>query len=187
MNTPATLYETDRLIVRSFCEGDAAALFDYLHRPTASCFFSLALSDMAAAAQEAKQRGIDNEYFAVCLKHDGALVGDVFAHPEKDQPDTFSIGWNFNPRFAGQGYAHEAAVALVDYLFNERGLRRLYAYVEDTNLPSQRLCEKLGMRREGLFMEFVSFMKDDHGVPVYENTYQYAVLSKEWRTTQSRP
>ena len=51
---------------------------------------------------------------------------------------------------------------------------------EDYNVASQKLCEKLGMRREGLFMEFVSFVKDEDGNPIYENTYQYAILKMEW-------
>ena len=47
-------------------------------------------------------------------------------------------------------------------------------------ISSQHLCEKLGMRREGLFREFVSFVNDADGNPIYENTYQYAILKKEW-------
>ena len=61
-----------------------------------------------------------------------------------------------------------------------KNIRRIYAYTEDYNLSSQRLCEKLGMRREGLFKEFVSFVNDEGGVPIYENTMQYAILKKEW-------
>jgi RimJ/RimL family protein N-acetyltransferase len=61
-----------------------------------------------------------------------------------------------------------------------KNIRRIYAYTEDYNLSSQRLCEKLGMRREGMFMEFVSFVNDEDGVPIYENTMQYAILKKEW-------
>ncbi|MEZ5701249.1 MAG: GNAT family protein [Burkholderiaceae bacterium] len=64
--------------------------------------------------------------------------------------------------------------------------RRLYAYVEDTNLASQKLCERLGMRREGLFMEFVTFKNDAQGAPIYENTMQYALLRHEW-LSQSGP
>ena len=48
-------------------------------------------------------------------------------------------------------------------------------------MPSQKLCEKLGMRCEGLFREFVSFVNDEDGNPIYENTYQYAILKKEWK------
>ena len=34
------------------------------------------------------------------------------------------------------------------------------------------------MRREGLFMEFVSFINNPDGTPLYENTVQYAILKK---------
>lgn len=67
-----------------------------------------------------------------------------------------------------------------DYLFKEKQARRIYAYTEDYNIPSQKLCKKLGMRQEGLFKEFVSFVNDDKGNPVYENTIQWAILKKEW-------
>ena len=85
-----------------------------------------------------------------------------------------------NDKYQGKGYAYEAAQAFFDYLFKERGVRRIYAYTEDNNIASQHLCEKLGMRQEGLFKEFISFVKNPDGTPHYENTYQYAVLRKEW-------
>jgi len=170
--------ETERLLLRNFRGGDAAGLFEYLHAPVAGCFLSLALEDMGDARAEAERRGKDDEYIAVCLKGSDRLVGDLFAVQEDD---TFSVGWNFNPAFAGTGYAFEAATALFAHLFTTRHARRLYAYVEDHNLPSRRLCEKLGMRREGLFKEFVTFRNDDAGYPVYENTMQYAILRKEWQ------
>ena len=28
--------------------------------------------------------------------------------------------------------------------------------------------------------EFISFVNDENGDPIYENTYQYAILKKEW-------
>ena len=85
-----------------------------------------------------------------------------------------------HPDYQGKGYAYEAVRAYFDYLFQERGARRLYAYTEDDNLPSQRLCEKPGMRREGLFLEFVTFVNHPDGTPLYENTIQYAILKREW-------
>lgn len=174
--------KTERLILRNFRETDGPALYSYLHNPRSSCFFSLRLSDEVAASAEAKKRSTDNNYIAVCLKANDELIGDLFAMPEED---ALSVGWNFNPNFAGQGYAFEAAHALFTYLFDEQHARRLYAYVEDTNQPSQRLCQKLGMRLEGTFVEFVSFMKNEYGQPVYENTMQYALLRREWSTFQA--
>ncbi|CAA2138095.1 GNAT family N-acetyltransferase [Hyphomicrobium sp. ghe19] len=170
--------ETERLALRNFREGDATDLLAYLRQPRASCFFSLKLDDLHAAEAEVEARSRSDEHIAVCLRSTDKLIGDMFCIPEP--PDTYAVGWNFNADFAGAGFATEAARALFEYLFSVKQARRLYAYVEETNTASQRLCERLGMRREGLFKEFISFEKDDEGVPIFENTMQYAILRKEW-------
>ncbi|MFH1819394.1 MAG: GNAT family protein [Pseudomonadota bacterium] len=176
--------ETERLVLRRFTQRDAADLFEYLHEPVATCFLSLALADIRDAEREALERSTHDKSIAVCLRTSGKLIGDLFAEPEGD---TFSVGWNFNPGFDGKGYAYEAAAALFAHLFTERAARRLYAYVEDTNIASRRLCERLGMRQEGVFKEFVSFRNDDSGAPIYENTMQYALLRREWLSQGSSP
>lgn len=132
---------------------------------------------MDAALAEVRSRSGDDEQIAVCLKGADTVIGDLFAHAEGD---TVSVGWNFNPGFSGKGYAAEAVRALFSHLFGMLGARRLYGYVEDHNLPSRRLCEKMGMRHEGTFVEFVSFMNGPDGNPIYENTMQYAILRHEW-------
>ena len=81
-----------------------------------------------------------------------------------------------NKNYYKKGYAYEDAHAFFDYLFKKKGARRIYAYTEDYNFASQRLCEQLGMRKEGLFKEFVSIVKNKDGSPKYENTYQYSIL-----------
>lgn len=173
---------TDRLVLRRFRPADAADLFAYLREPSASCFLAMRLADLAEAATEATRRASRAEEIAIALREGGdspgRLIGDLFAVPEDG--GTYAVGWNLNPAFGGRGYAFEATQALFADLFERRGARRLYAYVEDHNLASQRLCEKLGMRREGLFLAFVTFRNDEHGRPVYENTMQYALLATEW-------
>ena len=182
------MIETQRLILRPFKRGDEQDLFEYLNEPTVHCFQCMKIKSLSHAKKEVKKRGKDKEfYFAIVLKETGKVIGEIDAYPESADPeqrksvkDTFSPCWMLNPDYHGKGYAYEAAHAFFDYLFNQKGARRIYAYTEDYNLPSQKLCEKLGMRREGLFMEFVSFINDQNGNPIYENTYQYAILKKEW-------
>ena len=183
------IIETERLTLRPFREGDGADLFAYLRAPTATCFLSLKLASLAEAEIEVKKRALDQDSMAICLKETGQVIGDLFGgggggagegEGQAEEEGTSSVGWHLNPQFTGRGYALEAARALLDHLFRTQGIRRIYAYVEDHNKPSQRLCEKLGMRREGLFVEFVSFTKDDAGNPIYENTMQYAILNREW-------
>lgn len=170
---------TDRLTLRSFREDDAADLFAYLHRPGASCFHSMKLDDLAAAHAEAIKRATCDDIFAIEHRKSGRVVGEVFGHLEP--PDTFAIAWQLNAEFIGQGIAFEAAQAVIDHLFATRGIRRVYAYVETDNHPSQRLCIRLGMRQEGLFREFISFEDDESGKPIYVDTLQFAILKKEWR------
>ena len=183
------MIETERLILRPFTENDAEDALDYLKAPTVNCFACMKLNSLEEARQEMKRRAADAElYFAIVLKENGKVIGEIDAYPESASPDrenavldTFSPCWMLNPAYHGKGYAYEAAKAFFNYLFNEKGARRIYAYTEDYNFPSQRLCEKLGMRREGLFMEFVSFVNNPDGTPLYENTMQYAILKKEWK------
>ncbi len=182
------MIETERLILRPFTEKDAADVFEYLKAPEVNCFAGMRLESEEAAKAEIRRRLAEDHggcYFAIALKESGRVIGEVFAYPERTSPtdesmDTFSPCWMLNRADQGKGYALEAARAFFDYLFTEKGARRLYAYTEDYNLSSQRLCERLGMRREGLFTEFVCFIKDADGNPIYENTMQYAILKKEW-------
>ena len=76
-----------------------------------------------------------------------------------------------NQDYSGRRYAYVAARAYYDYLFRERGVRRLYAYTEETNLRIQYLCERLGMRREGLFLEYVSFVNKPNGTPLLKTPF----------------
>ena len=188
------MIETERLRLRPFRDGDAADVLEYLKEPAVNCFACMKLNSLEEARKAVQQRAEDVEYtFAIVLKDTGKVIGEIAAHPESSDPDsgkvidldTFSPFWMLNKNYHGKGYAYEAAKAFFDYLFYQKGARRIYAYTEDYNLSSQRLCERLGMRREGLFLEFVSFVNDTDGNPVYENTYQYAVLKKEWDTTQN--
>lgn len=183
--------ETERLILRPFRESDAEDVEDvleYLKEPAVNCFAEMKLNSLEEAKAEMKKRVGETEYyFAIVLKDSAKVIGEIDAFPERGEPhdtssplDTFSPCWMLNHAYQGKGYAYEAAHAFFDYLFQQKGARRIYAYTEDYNVSSQHLCEKLGMRREGMFKEFVSFVKNPDGTPRYENTVQYAILKKEW-------
>lgn len=181
--------ETERLLLRPFLLSDAEDVFEYLEEPAVHCFACMKLNSLEEAQEEMQKRINETEYyFAIVLKEENKVIGEIDAYPEAGEPhvdenepkDTFSPCWMLNKDYQGKGYAYEAAHAFFDYLFKEKGARRIYAFTEDYNLASQHLCERLGMRREGLFKEFVSFVKNPDGTPLYENTYQYAILKKEW-------
>ena len=179
-------FETARLIVRSFEASDAEGLFDYFHKPTVNCFQSEKLNTLDDAKAEVIKRRAQASQMAICLKEDKQLIGNLFAEKESDtfaenEEDTYGVGWNLNPKFGGHGYATEAAQGLFHYLFTTKGVRRVYCYVEEDNIPSQKLCKRLGMRQEGMFLDYVSFVKNPDGTARYENTMQFAILKREWK------
>ena len=180
--------KTERLTLRPFREADAADVFEYLSGPQPHCFACMKVRTLEEA-QAAVAARMKQSAYCLAIELDGRVIGEIEAHPESAQPDkaendtgdTFSPCWMLHPDFQGKGYAFEAAKAFFDYLFRERGARRIYAYTEDNNLSSQKLCQRLGMRQEGLFREFVTFVSDADGNPIYENTIQWAVLKREWK------
>lgn len=179
--------ETERLLLRPFLPEDAKDLFAYLHEPSVHCFMDMKLNTLEEAQKAALERSQDDTglYFAIVLKETQQVIGEIFSHAEGTDPtesvlDTFSPCWMLHNDFKGKGYMYEAAHAYFDFLFHQKGARRIYIYTEDYNIACQKLSEKLGMRQEGLFKEFVSFINGSDGEPLYENTYQYAILKKEW-------
>ena len=186
------MIKTERLTLRPFREGDAADVFEYLSGPQPHCFACMKVRTMEEARGAAAERVKHREY-CLAIELEGRVIGEIEAHPESSQPDkaenytedTFSPCWMLHPDFQGRGYAFEAAKAFFDYLFREKGARRIYAYTEDNNLPSQKLCQRLGMRQEGLFREFVTFVSDADGNPIYENTIQWAILKWEWEKQEA--
>ena len=187
------MIKTERLTLRPFCAEDAADVFEYLSGPQPHCFECMKVHTMEEARAAVAERVKHREY-CLAIELEGRVIGEIEAHPESSQPDkaenfaldTFSPCWMLHPAFQGQGYALEAAQAFFDYLFFRKDARRIYAFTEDYNLPSQKLCQKLGMRWEGLFMEFVSFVNDADGRPIYENTIQWAILKREWEQRHGR-
>ena len=182
------IIETKRLVLRPFVESDAKDVFEYLNKPSVNCFNSMKLDTIDMAKKEMLIRSKDTDYYlAIVLKKENKVIGEISAHPEPSDPhsnvnikDTFSPCFMLNLKYSKKGYAYEAAYAFFDYLFKEKNARRIYAYAEDYNISSQHLCEKLGMRKEGKFMGFISFVNKPDGTPLYENTIQYAILKKEW-------
>src|SRR5574344_2810238 len=98
--------ETERLIIRNFRESDSSGLWDYLSHPRVNCFLNEKLNTFEEAIANVKEREKDELQLAVCLKEDDKIIGNLFA--QKEEPDTYSVGWQFNVRSEGKGYASEA-------------------------------------------------------------------------------
>lgn len=88
--------------------------------------------------------------YVPCLNAFGQLPG--FSPEEEGSPvrytPEFGLFYAISPRYRRQGYAAEAAQALVDYAFEKLGLKRIIAETNYDNTGSIGVMQKLGMRIE---------------------------------------
>ncbi|KAA5836938.1 GNAT family protein [Saccharopolyspora hirsuta] len=83
------------------------------------------------------------------------------------------IGYWVAERLAGGGVATAGVALAVDHCFGPVGLHRLEATVRPENLPSVRVLEKSGFRREGLFRRYLDVAGD------WRDHYVYALTAEE--------
>ncbi len=57
------------------------------------------------------------------------------------------LGYAFRPAFWGQGLATEAARAVAEWAFANLGVDHLIAFTDPQNFGSQRVLERIGMKR----------------------------------------
>lgn len=84
------------------------------------------------------------------------------------------IGFTLAREHQGRGFASEAVALLLNYAFDDLGLHRVVAIADCRNTPSWALLDRIGMRREGHFLENVWFKGE------WADEYLYAVLKDEW-------
>lgn len=116
---------------------------------------------------------------AVVLQATGELVGDVILMWESAEHRHAEIGYVFNPAHHGNGYATEAARALLALGFDGLGLHRITARIEDLNPASAAVLRRIGMRQEAVLVENEWFKGR------WSTEVDFAILEREWRAQQA--
>ena len=172
--------ETERLVLRPYTEAD----FDVLHSLYSDAEVARWLYYEASTPEESRgklarriaanalseEQGLNA---AVGLR-DGTYVGDAglfYMTPAEHR--SIELGFSFLPAHQGNGYATEAARALVDWAFSA-GFHRVYGRLEPRNVASARVLEKLGMRKEAHLVEN-EWVKGE-----WQSEAVYAILDREW-------
>lgn len=176
-----TPIETERLILRNFKAEDADDLYDYLKNPEVVKYEPYEPYTREACTQEAINRSQNPNFIAICLKSTGQVIGNLYFAPDGEEDWlTYELGYVFNLRYQKQGYATEAATALLNHAFSSMGVRRVIIMCNPENSNSWHLAERLHMRRESHLVQNIYFNKDADGNPIWQDTYQYALLAHEW-------
>lgn len=168
--------ETERLILRRYGTEDLQDLFEYLSDTEVVKYEPYKPLTLDDARENLKWRIGTEEMIAVELKASHKMIGNVYLG--KRDFEALEIGYVFNRRFWGQGYAAESCKALIQRAFTD-GCHRIYAECDPQNESSWKLLESLGFRREAHLRENVYFWKDENGKPIWKDTYIYARLDED--------
>ncbi|MDR3552836.1 MAG: GNAT family N-acetyltransferase [Clostridia bacterium] len=170
--------KTARLIIRDFKQTDGPDLYEYLSDEEVVRFEPYKPLSRESAYEEAKRRFGDANFLAVCL-HNGKLIGNLYF--AKGEFDTWEVGYVFNKKYWGKGYAIESLKAMMRFAFENLPTRRIIAMCDPQNINSWRLLERAGMRREGTLLQNVYFFVDENNDPIWKDTYEYAILKTEFK------
>jgi RimJ/RimL family protein N-acetyltransferase len=153
------MIETERLVLRKPRLEDATDLAVAYADPEVVRF----MGDGSTATPAEVERGIEQwlerwknwglSLFSLERREDKCVVGRagfLLWDPETWQVpgDEVELGWLLAREHWGRGYATEAASALRDWAFEDRGLTRLISLINHANLRSIRVAERIGERYE---------------------------------------
>jgi RimJ/RimL family protein N-acetyltransferase len=130
------------------------------------------LFEIKKAGTELREEG---QWMSCAVLAGEEVVGDVSFNWQSAEHRTGELGYFMHPRHAGHGYATEAARAILAWAFEDAGFHRVVGRIEPRNEASGRVLEKLGMRKEGHFVEN-EWIKGE-----WQSEAVYAILEREWQ------
>lgn len=178
---------TERLLLRPIAPTDAETMHVYKSDPDAVRYVPYPTLTLAEVEQRIATTWSNSAFaqegdavaLAVEERESGALVGDVVLFWRSETDRCGEVGYIFDPRAGGRGYATEAVAALLALGFDGLGLHRIVARLDERNTSSARVAERLGFRREARFVESEWF-KDE-----WTTLLVYALLADEWRESST--
>ncbi len=142
--------QTKRLVLRVFNIGDANFVLELLNDPSWLRFIgdrgvrtSEQAMDWIQTRPIASQQQFGYSFYVVCDREQGIAMG-ICGLIKRDSLPCIDLGYAFLPRYTGQGYALEAAQAVVQHAEQDLHLTRLAAITDPDNERSNRLLNLLG-------------------------------------------
>ena len=126
MKIPIRQLESERLILRSFNQSDLEPLLHYRSDPGVAKYqlwqpFTREMALDFIIKYKSPGSFVPEKWFgiAIALKKSNALIGDFAVKIVGKDYSQAEIGFNLSPKFQKQGYATEAVLCILDYLFKE--------------------------------------------------------------------
>jgi len=146
------ILETERLILRPLQTDDADFMFELMNEPAfIRNVADRGIRNRALAAAYITEKILPSYanfnfgFYRVDLKETSSPIG-MCGLVKRDTLEDVDVGFSILERFWGNGYAFEAASAMMEYGRTHLGLARIVGVTAPGNLASIRLLEKLGLK-----------------------------------------
>ncbi len=146
-----TVLETARLIIREWRDADLASMTAINQDPKVMEYFpALKSEDQTRSFIEGNKALQAREgycLYAIEIKDTQQFIGFVGLSPVDEKiskSPTVEIGWRLASEFWGQGYATEAAQAIMQYAQEKLGITELVSFTTTGNFRSTNLMLRLG-------------------------------------------
>ena len=181
MTLPTPTLQTTRLLLRPFTEADMDAIFALQSNPHVLRYWD---------APPYKERAQAERFIAGCKRMEQESSGARLAIEHAvDSVFIVCCGFfNWNPEFRsagigyclddtawGQGFATEAASAILQWAFDTLNLNRVQSETDTRNIASAHVLEKLGFVREGTLREDCIVNGE------VSDSWVYGLLRREWK------
>jgi RimJ/RimL family protein N-acetyltransferase len=168
---------TERLTLRPVAPDDADAFFAWRSRPDVVRYmyqppWDMATADLKLRTWSSAPFEEPGDVLVLAIESDGDVVGETLLKWAAG-PRQAELGYALHPDVAGRGLATEAAGATLRLAFAAYGFHRVFARIDEENLASIRVAERLGMRQEARLLE------NDLRDGVWANEVVYALLDRE--------
>jgi len=169
--TSVPYLHTERLLLREYRREDFDAFAAHCADPVSAAH--LVPADRPAAWRIfCSQAGLwllhGAGWWAVEEKDTGRLVGNVGAF-FREESAVMELGWNTYRAFWGQGFANEAAAAVLNDALEIRREPKVRALIASANTSSLRVAQRLGLTHETeteIYGKAVGVYTRERGSPV---------------------
>ncbi|MEG1963835.1 MAG: GNAT family N-acetyltransferase, partial [Clostridia bacterium] len=132
------LIETERLLLREMAQDDYASLCLMLQDSSVMYAYEHAFSDVEAHnwldKQIARYHNDGIGLLAVILKETGQFIGQCgLTFQDCNGKKVVEVGYIFNKKFWGHGYATEGAIACKKFAFETLNVGEVYSIIRDNN------------------------------------------------------
>jgi [ribosomal protein S5]-alanine N-acetyltransferase len=178
----------ERIILRDQIADDLDAMHAWLSDPVSNRFLTWGtktrmetLLHFAEGVSDQNNPNRCKYFLSIVLKDENLVIGSAGLEIRKRQAEggEADLGYFLHKNYWGKGYASEGARLLITFGFEQLNLHRITASTFAVNTASERVMQRCGMVREGVFR------KSHFWLGEWQDLVCYAILREEWVSQNS--